>query len=297
MSIRNVTVFGSGVMGAQIAFQTAFHGFDVVVYDIKDEILEQAKEKFPCLGARYMHDINASREEVDAAVNRLSFTSDLAKAVKMADLCIEAIPENLQLKKDFYTQLGKVAPEKTIFTTNSSTLLPSQFAQETGRPERFLALHFANEIWKNNTAEIMGHPRTDGAIFDIVVKFAEDIGMVPLAIRKEQPGYILNSLLVPLLDAAMRLYVKGVAEPKTIDKTWMISTGSPKGPFAILDIVGLTTAYNITKKNAELSGDKEMLEVARIMKENFIDKGKLGVATGEGFYSYATTGEGMTACA
>jgi len=216
----------------------------------------------------------------------MSFSSDLAKAVRDADLMIEAIPEVVQIKTDFYKQLGKVAPEKTIFATNSSTLLPSQFAEVTGRPEKFLALHFANEIWKNNTAEIMKHPGTDMTVFDEVIEFAKAIGMVALPLYKEQPGYILNSLLVPLLEAAQLLLVKEVADVETIDKTWMVATGAPQGPFAILDVVGINTAYNIGLAKAEATGDPLFKKLAELMKVEYIDKGKLGVATGEGFYKY-----------
>ena len=286
MEIKNVTVFGSGVLGSQIAFQTAFHKFNVTVYDIKDELLEQAKQKFIQLGDNFKRDLGVSQQAVDEALSRLSYSTDLAESVKDADLGIEAVPENVQIKKDFYTSLAGVAPEKTIFATNSSTLLPSQFAEETGRPAKFLALHFANNIWKQNTAEIMGHPGTDQSVFDTIIKFAGDIGMVPLPIYKEQPGYILNSLLVPFLQAGMGLYVKGVASPETIDKTWMIATGAPRGPFAIYDIVGLTTAYNINKMHAEATGNEALMKVAQMIKEKFIDTGKLGISTGEGFYKY-----------
>ena len=285
MEIKNVTVFGAGVLGTQIAFQTAFHKFNVTLYDVKDEFLDKAKIKFKELGEIYKRDLGATQKDIDDTLIRLTYTSDLADSVKDADLTIEAIPENVQIKKDFYTQLGKVAPEKTIFATNTSTLLPSQFAKETGRPEKFLALHFANEIWKNNTAEVMGHPETGAENFNIVVVFAKAIGMIALPIHKEQPGYILNTLLVPLLDAALTLYANGIADPETIDKTWMAGTGAPTGPFGIYDVVGLTTAYNITKMHAD-AGDKQAEKGAKILKENFIDKGKLGVATGEGFYKY-----------
>jgi len=285
MEIKNVTVFGAGVLGSQIAFQTAFHGFGVKVYDVRQDFLDKAKERFRMLGTRYIEDVNATEKQIDEAMGKISFTTDMQEAVMDADLTIEAIPENIQIKKEFYLKLGIIAPVKTVFVTNSSTLLPSQFAEETGRPERFLALHFANEIWKNNTAEIMGHADTDPEIFQKVVGFAKAIGMVALPIYKEQPGYILNSLLVPLLDAAMALYIKGVANPETVDKTWMIATGAPKGPFGIYDVVGLTTAYNINKMKAE-KGNLLAKKAAERLKTEFIDKGKLGVATGEGFYSY-----------
>ncbi|GAA3345178.1 3-hydroxyacyl-CoA dehydrogenase [Lysinibacillus fusiformis] len=286
MNYQNITVAGSGVLGSQIAYQSAFKGFQVTIYDINDEALKNAQDRITKLKPLYQQDLGATQEEVDAAYARLTFKSDLAQAVADADLVIEAIPEVVQIKTEFYTSLGKVAPAKTIFATNSSTLLPSQFAEATGRPGKFLALHFANTIWKNNTAEIMKHPGTDMKVFDEVVAFARAIGMVPLPLYKEQPGYILNSLLVPFLDAAESLLVKEVADPETIDKTWMIGTGAPLGPFAILDIVGINTAYNIVEAKATATGDENMKKLANLLKTEYIEKGKLGRATGEGFYTY-----------
>jgi 3-hydroxyacyl-CoA dehydrogenase len=286
MHVKNITIAGSGVLGSQIAFQTAFKGFNVSVYDINDEALERAKDRITNLKSYYKEDIGASEEDLKTAYARISFHSDLSVAVAEADLVIEAIPEVVQIKTDFYTELGKVAPAQTIFATNSSTLLPSQFAEVTGRPKKFLALHFANEIWKNNTAEIMKHPGTDNEVFDEVIEFAKAIGMVPLPLHKEQPGYILNSLLVPLLDAAQMLLLKGVADTETIDKTWMVATGAPLGPFAILDVVGINTAYNISLAKAKATGDPEVKKLADLLKTDYIDKGKIGREAGEGFYKY-----------
>ncbi|MCT4014111.1 3-hydroxyacyl-CoA dehydrogenase [Elizabethkingia anophelis] len=286
MNFKNITVAGSGVLGYQIAFQTAFHGFHVTVYDINDEVLEKAKTKFSILSEAYKTDLGATPEQLDAAFKNLKYTADLAEAAKDADLLIEAVPESPEIKIDFYEKLRSVAPEKTIFATNSSTMLPSQFAESTGRPEKFLALHFANEIWKHNTAEIMGHPGTDKNVFNDIVAFSKAIGMVALPLQKEQPGYIVNSLLVPLLSAATNLLVNEVADAETIDKTWMVATGAPTGPFGILDIVGITTAYNINKMAADATNDPLKIKTVEYLKTNFIDKNKLGVSTGEGFYTY-----------
>jgi 3-hydroxyacyl-CoA dehydrogenase len=286
MNFQHVTVAGGGVLGSQIAFQSAYKGYSVIVYDINEEATGKAKERLQKLQANYIEDLHASEEEVQTAFQRISYSSDLAEAASNADLVIEAIPEVIDIKTDFYQKLGSVAPAKTIFVTNSSTLLPSQFAEATGRPEKFLALHFANEIWLNNTAEIMKHPGTDENIFDEIVEFAKSIGMVALPLQKEQPGYILNSLLVPLLDAAQKLLVNEVSDVETIDKTWMVATGSPKGPFAILDVVGINTAYNISHAKAVATGDPTYKKIADVLKAEYIDKGKLGAATGEGFYNY-----------
>lgn len=285
MDIKNVTVAGSGVLGSQIAFQTAFHGFVVAVYDINDEALEKAKERFQTLKKRYQEDLGVTNDDVEGAYNRLSYFTDLKEAVKEADLVIEAVPEVVEIKKDFYERLAKAAPEKTIFASNSSTMVPSQFVGYTGRPEKYLHLHFANEIWKNNTAEIMKHKGTSDEVFNEIIEFAKAIGMVALPIYKEQPGYILNSLLVPLLDAAQGLLVNGVAEVETIDKTWMIATGAPQGPFAILDVVGINTPYHLARAKGE-SGDAQAAKIADYLKKEFLDKGRMGVQNGKGFYDY-----------
>ncbi len=286
MNFKNVTVAGSGVLGYQIAFQSAFHGFNVTVYDINDEVLEKVKSKFSGLADHFKRDLNATQDQLDATLKNLHYNSDLAEAVRDADLLIEAVPEDPDIKIEFYKKLAQVAPEKTVFASNSSTLLPSQFAEYTGRPEKFLALHFANEIWKHNTGEVMKHPGTSQEVFDAVLHFAKAIGMVALPINKEQPGYIVNSLLVPLLNAATELWIKEVADIETIDKTWMVATGSPAGPFGILDIVGITTAYNINKMEADTTQDPDKLKIVEKLKSDYIDQGKLGVFSGEGFYKY-----------
>ena len=155
------------------------------------------------------------------------------------------MPEVLELKQDTYRKLNELAPKDTIFATNSSSLLPSDLESSTGRPDKFLALHFANRVWQFNTAEIMGTKDTDPAVYAKVVKFADEIGMVPIQIHKEKAGYVLNSLLIPFLNAALELAAGGYADPKDVDNTWRIATGSPLGPFQIYDVVGLMTPYNI----------------------------------------------------
>jgi 3-hydroxyacyl-CoA dehydrogenase len=153
-SIDNVTVLGTGVLGSQIAYQTAYSGFEVTAYDISDEVLKTARKRFAGLAARYEQEVaGASDGPARAALAGIRYSSRLADAVREAELVIESAPERLDIKRQLYTKLGPLAPEQTIFATNSSTL-PSDLADATGRPDRFLALHFANEIWSHNIAEI-----------------------------------------------------------------------------------------------------------------------------------------------
>lgn len=281
-TIHNVCVLGTGVLGSQIAYQTAYSGFDVVAYDISADILEGAKERFAKLVAIYKQDVpGAANGKAEDAMTRMRLSADLDDAVKDADLVIEAVPESLDIKRQTYEKLAALAPVKTIFATNSSTLLPSAIESATGRPDRFLALHFANEVWRFNTAEIMGTADTDPAVYQTVVEFATAIGMVPIELHKEKAGYVLNSLLVPFLNAAAALAAGGYADPADVDKTWRIATGAPLGPFQMYDVIGLMTPYNIL-----IHGDEDDKRIAGWLKENYIDKGKLGVAAGAGFYTY-----------
>lgn len=281
--MQNLTVLGTGVLGSQIILQAAYHGKDVVAYDLSDDALAKLPERWEFLRARYLADLpDATDEKVDAAIGRIRATSDLADALSDADLVIEAVPEVLEIKRQTWAKVAEVAPEKTIFATNSSTLLPSDIAESTGRPGRFLALHFANEIWRNNTGEVMGHPGTDQDAFDAVATFAEEIGMLAIRVLKEQPGYVLNSLLVPLLSAAADLWVRGVADIETIDLTWRKGTGAPVGPFQIFDIVGMETPYNLNVN----SDDPGKRAFAEKIKREYIDQGRMGIATGKGFYDY-----------
>lgn len=309
MDFKKVTVAGGGVLGSQIAFQSAFRGFDVTVWLRSDASIGRAKPKFERLRTIYLQtleaaktnpaawargfgperpddaDIDALKEQVERAYASLKLTTSYDEAAD-ADLVIESIAEDPAQKIAFYQELAKHLPERTVIATNSSTMLPSAFAEATGRPEKYLALHFANEIWRNNTGEVMGHAGTGQAYYDQVVEFAEAIGMVPLCLHKEQPGYILNSMLVPFLNAAEALWANGVADPETIDKTWQLGTGAPAGPFRILDVVGLTTAYNIVIMDPR-SKDPETVQgkIASKLKAK-IDAGETGVNAGKGFFDY-----------
>lgn len=316
MGFKKVVVVGGGVLGSQIAYQVAYKGFDVTVWLRTEASIERAKPKFARWHETYKKDLDAVKPligtetkmyprgliedfaaltpekikelkaQADTAYENLNYELDMATAMADADLVIESLSEDPKAKIAFYEKMAPLLPEKTVVVTNSSTMVPSTFASYTGRPEKYLALHFANEIWKNNTAEIMGHPGTDQVYYDQVVAFAKEIGMIPLCLKKEQPGYILNSLLVPFLNAGQALYANDVADPQTIDLTWMLGTGAPLGPFRILDIVGLDTAYNIVMMSPDAQNPDTLPgKIAKRLKEH-IDAGKKGVATGEGFYKY-----------
>jgi 3-hydroxybutyryl-CoA dehydrogenase len=278
----HVMVAGLGVLGSQIAFQVAFSGFEVSGYDVDANALEAGLHRLAQLRDRYSRRSDpADRKRAEHALERIELTSDLAIAARDADLVIEAVPENLELKRDFYHKLAPLLSSTAAIVTNTSTLLPSDLAESTGRPDKFLALHFANHIWVHNTAEVMATTATDPDLYRQIVTFAKEIGMVPIELKKEQPGYLLNSLLVPWLQAASSLFMQGIADPEMIDLTWRKATGAPTGPFQVFDVIGIRTAYAVSA-----AGDSTQQEFANYLKTNLLDQGKLGIESGEGFYHY-----------
>ena len=319
MEFKKVVVAGGGVLGSQIAFQAAYCGFDVTIWLRSEGSIGRTQPKLDKVKASYLAAIDgmesgkgewcrgisdegalidaaACREKVEKAAAGLKLELDLQAAVKDADIVIESMAENAADKTAFYQKLAPCLEPKTILVTNSSTLLPSTFAKHTGRPEKYLSLHFANSIWKNNTAEVMAQAQTSQEAFAAVVDFAGQIRMVALPVLKEKSGYLLNSMLVPFLFSGLDLYVNGISDPESIDKAWKLGTGSPRGPFEIFDVVGITTAYNIALQYQKVPGIVSPLLKKMMMPYNFkgmvallkgmIDDGKLGRSSGEGFYKY-----------
>lgn len=320
--IKKVVVAGGGVLGSQIAFQAAYCGFDVTIWLRSEGSIGRTQPKLDKLKATYLEAIDAmktaespadpnwcrgiadfgafdpesSKARVESAYNNLKLELSLAKAVSDADLVIESMAEVQDEKTAFFSKLAPLMPEKTLLVTNSSSLLPSSFTKATGRPSKYLALHFANSIWKQNIAEVMAQAETSQQSFDTIIEFAQEIRMIPLPVNKEKAGYLLNSLLIPFLFSALDLVANGVSDPESIDKAWKLGTGAPRGPFEIFDVVGLTTAYNIVEKYQKVPGiinpllKKMMLpynfkEQKAVLKK-YIDAGKMGRASGEGFYKY-----------
>ena len=285
MAFTKITIAGAGTMGSQVAWQMAFHGKHVTVYDAIPTGLKKGKAFHQEYAEHFVKQRGATRKHIDDTFARLRYTTDLAAAVRDADLISESVPESIPIKESFWREASRHAPARTVFTTNTSTLLPSALAAFVDRPQKFLALHFAIGVWDANIGEVMGHPGTDPAVFERLLTFAEEIGLVPIPIRQEQNGYIINSLIVPWCTAALDLLVRGVSDVQSIDRTWMITLQSGIGPCGMMDRMGLGVVYHVAKLLGE-STNSRALEYARYVDEHFIQKGRLGVSTGQGFYSY-----------
>lgn len=283
--VRRVAVVGAGTMGQQIAFQCAGHGYDVTLYDVDAGALEAAGARVDEYAAGLEAGGVITSELRATARARITLTSDLKAAAQDADLLSEAVPEDPELKGRVLAGFNVACPERTIFMTNTSTLLPSQFAQASGRGDRLLALHFHLPVWVNNLADVMPHAGTSPEVTQLVVAFARRIGQVPIELHREHNGYVFNSMYSALNSAAITLAEQRVASIEDIDRAWMHITKTPVGPLGALDAVGLDTAWTITDYWARRLGDEQLRANAKFLKA-YVDRGDLGVKAGRGFYSY-----------
>jgi 3-hydroxybutyryl-CoA dehydrogenase len=283
--VRRVAIVGAGTMGQQIGFQCASHGYDVVVYDIEPTALEGALRRIEAYAQELEAGGAITPELRVSALARIALTTDLSTAAQDADVLSEAVPEDPDLKGRVLAAFDAACPARTIFMTNTSTLLPSQFAKASGRGDRLLALHFHIPVWVNNLVDVMPHPGTAPEVTQLVLAFARCIGQVPIELRHEHNGYVFNSMYGALNTAAIALAQQGVASIEDIDRSWMHITKAPVGPLGALDAVGLDTVWTITDYWARQLGDEQLRANAAFLKE-YVDRGDLGVKAGRGFYTY-----------
>lgn len=284
--IHKVLVVGGGTMGQQIAFQCAAHGYDVTIYDKSPESMRSARKRIGAYADYLVAEEHVKSDQAEKAIGRIVSTTDARLAAKDADLLSESVPEDPVLKGEIFAQFNRLCPERTVFTTNSSLLVPSQIAEYTGRPERFLALHFHQPVWVGNLADVMPHSSTLPEMVTLVRDFAKKINQIPLVLYKENFGYVFNAMYSGLNSAAIALAANGVAAVEDIDRAWMAVMKMTMGPLGMLDMVGLDTIWHITNYWGETSGDPQTVKNAAFLKREYLDNGWLGVKSGRGFYTY-----------
>ncbi|MFZ1981010.1 MAG: 3-hydroxyacyl-CoA dehydrogenase [Smithella sp.] len=282
--IKNVLIAGSGTMGQQIGFQCALHDCNVVLYDVKKEFLEKAMERINRIAARMLREGRITQEKALAAIGRIKTSVDMEESAKDADLVSESVPEDPELKGKVFGQLNALCPARTIFTTNTSTLLPSMIAQATGRPEKFLAYHF-HDIRMTNVVDVMPHPGTSPEVVQLVKEFAEKTGLAPIVLHKESMGYVFNYMFAGLFDNALTLASNDIAAVEDIDRVWMGIMRMLIGPFGLMDSVGLDTVWHVTNFWAKNTGDPVKIKNTEFVKK-YVDRGDLGQKTRKGFYTY-----------
>lgn len=280
MEIKNITIIGSGTLGSRIGLQAAISGYQVFFFDISDSAIEKAKSVIDKIIVQLIKAGTLTDDKKQETLSRISYSTDLESALSDCDFISESVTEELAIKEKVWKQVGEVAPAKTIFTTNTSYLLPSQLANISGRPEKFCAFHF-HDVFYARVVDIMPHSKTDPSLVPLLQELGKSLNQVPVIVKKESPGYIFNFMLMALLGAAGRLKTKDIASMEDIDRSWMVNFHMPTGPFGILDNIGLDTAWHVVKEREDAASQA----FAKLLKE-YIDQGKLGEKTGEGFYKY-----------
>ena len=283
--IRKILVVGTGYMGQKIALQCARFGYEVVAYDPVSKSLENARVKIPVLAAGLVAQQKMTPAASETALSRIRYTSRPEDGAD-ADLLSESVIEDPDLKAKIFAQFNQVCHPKTIFTTNTSTLLPSMYAEATGRPAQFAALHFYG-VFDHNLADVMPHPGTSPETVELLAAFAKRIKQVPLVFKREYPGYVANAIWGAMNEMAIKIaLVDKVASVEDVDRAVMLHLDTPAGPFGLNDHIGLDTIWHVMQSKARISGDKALHQFVDEFKRDYIDKGWLGVKSGRGFYTY-----------
>ena len=277
-------IIGGGTMGRQIALHFAMHGCNVVIYDIQEEFLTKALSGIQKIAGSYVRLKRITQEAAEIAIGRIKTTTIPEEAAADIDLVSEAVPEDPVLKGKVFSLFHSLCPPRTIFTTNTSTLLPSMFAEVTGRPEKFLALHF-HDLRTSTVVDIMPHSGTNEETIHVVQGFAKRMELIDILLRKESSGYVFNAMFAAFLGSAQTLAANDIASIEDIDRAWMGVMNMPIGPFGLMDSVGIDTAWMVTAYWAKQTGDAQSQKNADFLKQ-FVDRGEVGQKTGKGFYRY-----------
>ena len=283
MDIQKIVVCGAGVMGSGIAQVCANAGYEVWMYDLKDEYAQGGKNKIAAGLDRQVAKGKMTAEQKEALLARLHPTTDITCA-KDADLIMEAVLEDVQVKKDLYAKLEAVCPATAIIGTNTSYIPISTLAADMVHPERFLGMHYFNPVYAMKLLELIRGEKTGDAAFETALAFAPTIGKTPVSVRKEVPGFIVNRLNKAVQAEAMYLLQEGVASVEDIDKAAKLGLNYPMGPFEMMD-GNLELGYTCLNLLVELTGDERYKPIPEL--EELIQAGNFGRRTGKGWYDYS----------
>ncbi|MFH1153709.1 MAG: 3-hydroxyacyl-CoA dehydrogenase [Pseudomonadota bacterium] len=283
-TIKTVLIAGAGTMGQQTGLLCALHGFDVIMYDLSMALLEAGLVRMKKFAPRMKRIYGFTDDDIRAGLDRIRITDSPETAAFGADLILESIPEDPVLKGNFFATFNTLCDPDTIFATNTSSLVPSMFAQASGRPDRLCALHF-HDVSVTKIVDVMPHPGTSPEILKRVREFALELGQIPIVLEKEHNGYVFNNMLMAFTASALNLAAAGVAPVEEIDRAWMGIMRTETGPFGLMDAIGLETVWKITDYWAGKRNDPKAKANADFLKP-FVDEGRLGLKTGKGFYTY-----------
>jgi enoyl-CoA hydratase/3-hydroxyacyl-CoA dehydrogenase len=284
LSIKNITVLGSGVMGHGIAQVSAMSGYNVVLRDIDQQFLDKAMEKIKWSLEKLVSKEKITQSESEAIISRIKTRVDLAEAVSSADLVIEAVPEIMDLKKKVYAELDKVADKRVVFASNTSTLPITEIANTTSRPDKFIGIHFFNPPQLMKLVEVIPGQRTAKEVVDLTVNYVKSVKKEPVICKKDVPGFIVNRLFIPLVHEACWLKERQGHTLEEIDSAVKFKMGFPMGIFELADFTGMDVIHKAT---IELHVRDKKVIFPHPQVEQLYNEKKLGQKSGQGFYKYS----------
>jgi len=284
MTVKNITVLGSGVMGHGIAQVSATAGYNVELRDIKQEFLDKAMEKIKWSLDKLVSKEKISKEEGESIFSRITPIVDLNEAVKNAELVIEVVPEIMDLKKSVYAELDKAANPEVVFASNTSTLPITEIANTTSRPEKFIGIHFFNPPQLMKLVEVIPGEKTSQEITDLTLEYVKSVNKQAVVCRKDVPGFIINRLFIPMVHEACYAQDRTNSTLEEIDSAVKFKLGFPMGIFELADFTGMDVIHQAT--NELHLRDKKVLTPHPTVEKMKGDK-KLAQNNGEGYYKYS----------
>ena len=284
MEIKNITVLGSGIMGHGIAQISAMAGYNVVLRDIEQQFLDKAMEKIKWSLGKLVSKGKISEDQQNEKFSRIKPIVDWNEAVHDSDLVIEAVPEIMELKKKVYAELDKVANDRIIFASNTSTLPITEIANTISRPEKFIGIHFFNPPQLMKLVEVIPGQKTSNDVIDLTINFVKSVSKIPVTCRKDVPGFIVNRLFIPLVHEACYVMERQKIQQTEIDSAVKFRLGFPMGIFELADFTGLDVIHKATVEMHVR--DKKVISPHPKIEQLFNEK-KLGQKSGEGFYKYS----------
>ncbi|MFB6267749.1 MAG: 3-hydroxyacyl-CoA dehydrogenase NAD-binding domain-containing protein [Halodesulfurarchaeum sp.] len=285
--IDTIAVMGAGSMGHGIAEVAALAGYDVNLRDINEELVQQGYDQIEWSLGKLAENEQIGEDEAEEALGRITPLVDMEESVADADFLIEAVPEKMDIKKEVYREIEEYAPEETIFATNTSSLSITELSEVTDRPEQFCGMHFFNPPVRMDLVEVIRGEHTADETLDVTEALAEELGKTPVRVRKDSPGFIVNRVLVPLLNEAAWLVHDDVATIEAVDATTKYDMGFPMGSFELADQVGIDVSVDVLEYMEETLGDAYAPCPLLVEK---VEADQLGKKTGEGFYDYEDGG-------
>ena len=284
-TINKITVLGSGVMGHGIAQVAATAGYHIVLRDIEQSFLDNAMKKIRWSLNKLVEKQKLSQSDADLIYGRITPVVDLKEALKGADLLVEAVPEDMELKKKVYSDVDMYAEDKTLYASNTSTLPISEMATLTSRPSRFIGLHFFNPPQLMPLVEVIPGRLTNSETVDRSLDLIKKVGKVPVLCKKDVVGFIVNRVFIPLIHEAAYCLDRDKADMTQIDSAVKFKMGFPMGIFELADYTGLDVVFKATKEM--ISRDKKVINPHPLIEKLYTEK-KFGQKSGRGFYDYGS---------